>query len=343
MKIILFILITLLANAADDFSMEDNETCYNVQLMSKHNSQKNMSELMDTTYPDNCRIIRVDDLLAVRCGCYENKLEIESYFQLLQADYKDAYLRKTHKSLFKKAPKTRKKVLGTQNNSNKPLKNNNKNKLATCYTVQLISKNYRKERIKELLNSDLPELCKVMHINNMITVRCGCYESDNEANSYLLQLEDTYTNAYVTRTYKYRFDDTISSNITMSKPTPTKKIIEEKAVSIKEVEKPLAVKPIVQSAQKVKAQPVVKQELTTIQYPLKKAVKVETATYKKANAYFKRGEYERAIYTVKSSNHQDADSYLIWAKSAEALGRKDEATDVYQKIISVVSNEMNSN
>lgn len=76
-----------------------------------------------------------------------------------------------------------------------------------CNTVQLTSTINNEANLKMLQGVAYPYDCKVMGINSHLTVRCGCYSSIKEAQQRLEELQDEYSQASITRTYKYRFDE----------------------------------------------------------------------------------------------------------------------------------------
>ncbi len=77
----------------------------------------------------------------------------------------------------------------------------------TCYTVQLVSKYNSKKNITLLENGDYPQSCKLMEIGKSLTIRCGCFEKYVEAEETLVDLKLEYSQAVISTTYKYRFDD----------------------------------------------------------------------------------------------------------------------------------------
>jgi ribosomal protein L32 len=71
----------------------------------------------------------------------------------------------------------------------------------SCYTVQLLSIPYSTK--KSAL--DVPQECTLMHIANTITMRCGCYEKEKDAQKKLPSYQKKYKHAYIATSYKYRF------------------------------------------------------------------------------------------------------------------------------------------
>lgn len=75
----------------------------------------------------------------------------------------------------------------------------------TCYSVQLISATQSDENYERLSSVEYDSTCKLLNINNMLTVRCGCYESEEEAHGELVELRQFYPDAYINKTYRFRF------------------------------------------------------------------------------------------------------------------------------------------
>ncbi len=90
----------------------------------------------------------------------------------------------------------------------------------SCYTVQLKS-SYANDKNRNILKkSDYPSSCQIMHISNVLTVRCGCYDTIAPAEEKLKELHKKYTKATIATTYKYRF--TNKKNAKTIKTTQTK-------------------------------------------------------------------------------------------------------------------------
>ena len=83
----------------------------------------------------------------------------------------------------------------------------------TCYTVQLLSTNSSKNNTKMLEGREYPDECKLMEIGSTLTVRCGCFEKIDTAQKELPKFKNTYKEAVVASTYKYRFDDVAKNDI----------------------------------------------------------------------------------------------------------------------------------
>ncbi|MDY0117550.1 MAG: hypothetical protein RBR59_08240, partial [Sulfurimonadaceae bacterium] len=78
----------LLSSNKDRFgeNKKMEETCYSVQILSMFNSQKNFETLSQKSYPDECRLMKIETL-AVKCDCpdilvsvEENKSNLKQYY-----------------------------------------------------------------------------------------------------------------------------------------------------------------------------------------------------------------------------------------------------------------------
>ena len=77
---------------------------------------------------------------------------------------------------------------------------------SSCYTVQLVSR-FASETNRETLSKESYDVsCKLMEIGKTLTVRCGCYEKVKDAKEVLPKYQKEHSSAYVTTTYKSRFD-----------------------------------------------------------------------------------------------------------------------------------------
>jgi hypothetical protein len=75
----------------------------------------------------------------------------------------------------------------------------------SCYTVQLKSLFANDASKKALSKTSYPSSCLTMHISNVYTVRCGCYNKIQMAKDELVKLKNIYPKATIATTYKYRF------------------------------------------------------------------------------------------------------------------------------------------
>lgn len=68
------------------------------------------------------------------------------------------------------------------------------------------------------------------------------------------------------------------------------------------------------------------------------------AGIEKCKTYYENGEYEKAIKEARASKdeYSNPELHLIWAKSAEALGRLDEAMSAYERVIILDDNDIDA-
>ncbi len=219
-----FLLILLLIGAFI-VKAESLDTCYTVQLTSKHNSLKNLNLLNATAYPESCVVMEIGSSLTVRCGCYEEYIEAKNSFQKLTKEYTTASIATTYKHRFEinkdikedtKKIEEKKVIEEKKEEQPKQKKLNNNNLNNTCYTVQLVSRSSSQRNLDLLTNSTYPQNCKLMEIGNSLTVRCGCYEQLNSAKESLVDLNTKYKNATVVTTYSHRFDSNVKIKSTKS-------------------------------------------------------------------------------------------------------------------------------
>jgi hypothetical protein len=95
----------------------------------------------------------------------------------------------------------------------------------TCYTVQLLSKRNNAKNMQLLKSKLFPQECKLMNIGNNLTVRCGCFEKYKEIKPSLPKYKNSFKNAMIVTTYKYRFsiDNNKPNSTTKTKHKTTKK------------------------------------------------------------------------------------------------------------------------
>ncbi len=78
-----------------------------------------------------------------------------------------------------------------------------KNEPPVCYTIQIASS--KKPFLQTTVKKRLPSICKEMKIRNVYTIRCGCYETYDEAKQHYKSFLSVYPNSMIARTYKFRF------------------------------------------------------------------------------------------------------------------------------------------
>ena len=99
----------------------------------------------------------------------------------------------------------------TKNFNNVSLKAPEKEKVIqadqTCYSVQIQSIT-QAQSSNVLPSLSYPSSCKLMSFGNDYIVRCGCFETFKKSQASLKELKKLYSEAYITKTYKYKFDET---------------------------------------------------------------------------------------------------------------------------------------
>jgi len=77
----------------------------------------------------------------------------------------------------------------------------------TCYSIQLLSSQ------KKINKASLPEGARVFKIGNYYTARYGCVEHKSEIAPILNKFKESYPNAYITLTYKWRFENNVENKV----------------------------------------------------------------------------------------------------------------------------------
>ncbi len=219
-RVIFFILIGISFLVAND-----KETCYTVQLVSKHNSQKNFKLLDSMNYPDNCKLMQIGTNLTLRCGCYNKIIDAKENLSVLKKEYKDATLATTYKRRFnedidiKKSTRLEKTIIAPIKKIEKKIKSKE-----TCFTVQLVSRFNNVKNVDLLKKTTYPDGCKIMQIGKNLTVRCGCYQTVQPAKESLQKIKKRFTKATIATTYTYRFDGVID----LAKKDVTNEVVKDK-------------------------------------------------------------------------------------------------------------------
>lgn len=79
----------------------------------------------------------------------------------------------------------------------------------TCYSVQLLSDTVTEKNRKVFSQIDHDATCKVLEIHNRLVMRCGCYDESKDAEILLQKYREKYNDAFVAKTFKYRFEEQI--------------------------------------------------------------------------------------------------------------------------------------
>jgi len=102
-----FLLLTLYGSSSS------KETCFTVQLLSKHNSEENRLSFEKNSYPKICKIMAIGRSLTVRCGCVEKKIKANEILNRMKNEYQQAMVITTYSYRFAepKSKKENKKVI----------------------------------------------------------------------------------------------------------------------------------------------------------------------------------------------------------------------------------------
>jgi predicted Zn-dependent protease len=101
---------------------KSEQSCYTVQLISKHNSTKNLDMLSKIDFPESCKLMQIGSSITVRCGCFEKVSSAKDLLNKLKKDHKQAVLATTYKYRFEDNNKFKKKDTKASEHSSK-LKN----------------------------------------------------------------------------------------------------------------------------------------------------------------------------------------------------------------------------
>jgi predicted Zn-dependent protease len=220
MRILLLVLFSISALVANN-----KETCYTVQLISRHSSQANLQMLDSKDYPDGCKLMEIGKNITVRCGCYKKIADAKENLKVLKKEYKKASLATTYKYRFddKIDESTEKKASVVEKTILAPIKKieSSAESKETCFTVQLVSRFNNQKNLKLLNRTSYPDGCKLMEIGKNLTVRCGCFDTIKPAKKTLKDLRNRFSKATIATTYKYRFDDVKMTKVVADKQNDT--------------------------------------------------------------------------------------------------------------------------
>ncbi len=164
------------------------------------------------------------------------------------------------------------------------------NNKETCHTVQLISLDSTKENKQQLFTNNYPKECKLMEIGKKVTIRCGCFNTKESGTKLLTKLNKIYKNTFLTKTYKYRFEDLIPQVKLKSEDTK-KQIIEKKIKKVKVVEEELILDPVAIDKTEKKSKKVKKSA------KVKKSKKVKYSLIKQEN---QKNSYSKYLDKLES-------------------------------------------
>ena len=177
---------------------------------------------------------------------------------------------------------------------------------STCYNVQLFSAYKNDKNIDKLLPKTYADNCKVLELESSLTLRCGCFDNMREAKQELTKYKKKFTNAYISTTYAYRFEE--------------KKLVEE-----------------ANSTVKMQVQTLIK----TIEIPTKPKVikaKIEhrdVKSYKEGMSYYKKHDFKNS-YEIFSKiyleNLNDINFNFYLGQSAYETGNYENALAAFERV-----------
>ena len=176
---------------------EVKPACYSVELYSKKYNSKHLKELSALNFPKECTQFKLGSKLSVRCGCYDDKKEFKKELLSMRKTYKNAKPSLTYAYRFK------------ESKSAKPQVDN-----STCYSVELLKRKNNRESIDELSKMNFPSSCVLMNINDLVAMRCGCYDSKKEVIQNYRLLKKEYKNASIRKSYKHKYNLNKESTLT---------------------------------------------------------------------------------------------------------------------------------
>ena len=195
MKLLIIIFIFFSTLVASD------SVCYSVQLVSKYDTKENRLELKNNAYPNGCKAMKIGSYLTVRCGCTDSKDEAKGkLLSKLKKGYPQAIVMRTARYRFKKDDDFQTK----NKKSNLKKKKISKNS-SMCYTLQLVTKSDTPKNRDFFRNTTIPNGCLNMKVGRYLTLRCGCYDTKQEALKHKKRYSKKYPGLLAVRTARSRF------------------------------------------------------------------------------------------------------------------------------------------
>jgi len=101
----------------------------------------------------------------------------------------------------------------------------------SCYSLQVSSVNNK--HLREFHIKSYPEVCEIVYLTKMTAVRCGCYESFEEAQTKSEGLMTKFPNALIVSSYKRRFKNPKNPKNQIKVPVKVTEVKEEVQVPSK--------------------------------------------------------------------------------------------------------------
>jgi len=170
-----------------------------VQLLSVSSSYKD--QLFKQKYPQDCKIMQIGKSVTVRCGCFEQLDQAKKRAYQLKKKYNNASIVSTYRYRFSANTAKKSKTLTTKKQETKSTQ-----KLSTCYSITLQSLPKSQKNLDYLYKKSYPKDCKVMEFSKTFGIRCGCFDTFDEAKTRKEKIATLFPNAKISKTYRYRFE-----------------------------------------------------------------------------------------------------------------------------------------
>lgn len=168
---------------------EVKPSCYSIEVYKKAYNYKNLKKVSHLSFPSTCKQMKLGSNLAVRCGCFKDKKAFKKEFIKMRKQYKYAKPSLTYAYRFQNIKKT------------KPAIDN-----STCYSVELLKRKNNRKSINELSKMNFPSSCALMNINDLVAMRCGCYNTKKEVIQNYRILKKEYKNASIRKSYRRKYN-----------------------------------------------------------------------------------------------------------------------------------------
>ena len=200
----IFFFYTILLVVVVPLQAKKPRTCNTVQLLSVPLSKA--TTLHDYTFPQDCKVMQIGHTATVRCGCFEHLDGAKKRLKELQNKYKKASLASTYAYRFSDNNTTKQSTATKRKNpAEERLTSHTHTKQRSCYSVNLLSLPKSQRNLDSLYDRTYPKDCKIMEFTKTFGVRCGCFDSFDEAKKRKKELESRYKNTGISKTYRYRF------------------------------------------------------------------------------------------------------------------------------------------
>ena len=171
-------------------------TCNTVQLLSTSSSYK--ENLLQKSYPQDCKLMQIGKTATVRCGCFSGLDGAKERLEELKQKYKNASLASTYRYRFSKQQKSNANIdkkITTKKQSHR-----------SCYSVSIASLIKSQKNLDLLYKKNYPSDCKIMEFSKSFGVRCGCFDTLDEAEKRRIELQKEFKKTTLKQTYRYRFE-----------------------------------------------------------------------------------------------------------------------------------------